>query len=53
VFYDKNGKAILDSKSIRKLADLVAQRGFEYLGSSLMMPLSQKKLDCRRIQQRH
>jgi len=27
VFYGKDGKAILDSKIIRKLADLVAQRG--------------------------
>jgi isoleucyl-tRNA synthetase len=27
VFYSKNGKAILDAKIIRKLADLVAQRG--------------------------
>jgi isoleucyl-tRNA synthetase len=27
VFYDKDGKAILDPKIIRKLADLVAQRG--------------------------
>ena len=27
VFYGKNGKAILDPKIIRKLADLVAQRG--------------------------
>ncbi|MFL6501019.1 MAG: isoleucine--tRNA ligase, partial [Candidatus Udaeobacter sp.] len=27
VFYDKEGKVILDSKIIRKLADLVAQRG--------------------------
>ena len=27
VFYDKDGKAILDPKTIRKLADLVAQRG--------------------------
>src|SRR5258708_5729259 len=27
VFYDKDGKAILDPKVIRKLADLVAQRG--------------------------
>jgi isoleucyl-tRNA synthetase len=27
VFYDKDGKAVLDPKIIRKLADLVAQRG--------------------------
>jgi isoleucyl-tRNA synthetase len=27
VFYDKDGKVILDPKTIRKLADLVAQRG--------------------------
>jgi len=27
VFYDKNGKVILDPKIIRKLADLVAERG--------------------------
>jgi isoleucyl-tRNA synthetase len=27
IFYDKDGKAILDAKIIRKVADLVAQRG--------------------------
>jgi isoleucyl-tRNA synthetase len=49
VFYGKDGKVILDPKIIRKLADLVAQRGsniwFELDDAALA-----KEVDCRRIQ---